>query len=140
MRMDGNGPGRRGGDEEKKMKEREVRIRRPSRDTGWGMGLLRDWIKKIGYQKGWRWYREGACFNAGQRRSALGSPQADGNLIGGPGGCPVWGDLRVQHSKGGKRLGAGLLQQGSRPSQAQGRGWGHARGSAGGWGWAAGTG
>lgn len=31
----------------------------------------------------------------------------------------MWGDLRAQHSKGGKRLGAGLLQQGSRPRQAQ---------------------
>lgn len=42
-----------------------------------------------------------------------------GDFIGGPGGRLVWGDLRAQHSKGGKRLGAGLLQQGSRPRQAQ---------------------
>lgn len=34
-------------------------------------------------------------------------------------GVPGVGDLRAQLGKGGKRLGAGLLQQGSRPSQAQ---------------------
>lgn len=34
-------------------------------------------------------------------------------------GVPGVGGLRAQLGKGGKRLGAGLLQQGSRPSQAQ---------------------
>lgn len=74
--------------------------------------------------------KEGACFNEGQKRIALGSKERPtGTSLEGL-GAPSVGDLRSQSSKGGKRLGAGLLCRAAGPARPRRRGRGLPQGSA----------
>lgn len=82
---------------------------------------------------GWRLCRE-ALFQRGSEENCMGSKERrTGTSLRGPGwGAPSAGDLRGQRSKGGKRLGAGLLRRAAGRARPRRSGRGLPQGSAGG--------